>query len=106
MDLPGVAAPLAPIEVGILTLDAAAAAAPPAAPTTLPRASHILPSSGRPQRRTNQTRFNLDELRKCTCDVNAEVHPGDGGVIQCKNAACITKWVRAVNFYCVFATNY
>ncbi len=78
------------VTVGILpTLDNASAAA---APTTVPQTSHIIPSSGRPQRRTNQTRFNLDELRKCTCDVNAEVHP-DGGVIQCKSAAFVTNWV-------------
>ena len=90
---PGIAEPptSTTVAVGILpTLDNASAAA---APTTVPQTSHILPSSGRPQRRTNQTGFNLDKLRKCTCDVNAEVHP-DGGVIQCKNTACVTKWVR------------
>lgn len=91
------------VAVGILpTLDNASAVA---APTTVPQTSDILPLSGRPQRRTNQTRFNLDELRKCTCDVNAEVHP-DGGVIQCKNTTCVTKWVRDCFYFILHGINY
>ena len=101
-EVPGTAAPQPPASDIISALDTSALGA---VHLSHLQTSHILTSSGRPQRRTNQTRFNLDELRKCTCDVNAEIHP-DGGVIQCKNPACVTKWVRLIEFFCVFAINY
>ena len=44
-------------------------------------------------------------VQQHSCDVNAEVHP-DGGVIQCKNPACVTKWVHLIDFFCSFGTNY
>ncbi len=75
--------------------DPTSGAVPSSASMEVPHAPIIGPS-GRPQRRSNQSRFNLDELRKCTCDVNAEMHP-EGGIIQCKNTTCVTKWVCTVN---------
>ncbi|KAF8954983.1 hypothetical protein BDZ97DRAFT_1765563 [Flammula alnicola] len=59
-------------------------------PLELPQVP-ILGPSGRPERRTFHSRFNLAELEKCTCGKDAEVHP-DGGTIQCKNTKCVIKW--------------
>ena len=53
-------------------------------------------ASGRPQRRGAHLRFDLTELKKCTCDQDAEKYP-EGGIIQCKNTKCVTKWVCMVD---------
>ena len=52
--------------------------------------------SGQPQCRGAHSRFDLTELKKCTCDQDAEKYP-EGGIIQCKNAKCVTKWVCMVD---------
>lgn len=57
-----------------------------------PPDTSALGTSGRPQRRGAHSRFDIAELKRCTCDQDAEIYPGSG-VIRCKNAKCVTKWV-------------